>query len=63
MSRYRLNQNFLVYGFLISYIIGGWYIEMGMSDNLAIILSTTSLIVSIKGGFGVLEHYPYKNRY
>ena len=36
---------------------------MGMSDNLAIILSTTSLIVSIKGGFGVIEHYPYKNRY
>lgn len=63
MSRYELNKRFAVYGFLLSYIIGGWHIEMGIGETIAVILSTSSLILCIIGVFGVIEHYPYKNRY
>ena len=62
MSHYKLNKRFAVYGFLLSYLFGGYYIEMGIDEKYAVVLSTSALVFCIIGVFGVIEHYPYRRR-
>ena len=62
MKRYKLNKRFAVYGFLLSYLFGGYYIEMGIDEKYAVVLSTSALVFCVIGAFGVIEHYPYRNR-
>ena len=62
MSHYKLNKRFAVYGFLLSYLFGGYYIEMGIDEKYAVVLSISSLVFCIIGVFGVIELYPYRRR-
>lgn len=62
MNHYKLNKRFAVYGFLLSYLFGGYYIEMGIPEHYAVVLSTSSLVLCVIGVFGVIEHYPYSRR-
>ena len=62
MNHYKLNKRFAVYGIILSYIFGGYYMEMGIPEHYAVVLSTSSLVFCIIGVFGVIEHYPYSTR-
>ena len=62
MNHYKLNKRFAIYGFLISYIFGGYYMDMGIDEKYAVIISVSGIVFFVIGIFGVWEHYPYSRR-
>ena len=62
MNHYKLNKRFAVYGFLLSYLFGGYYMDMGIDEKYAVVLSTSALVFCVIGMFGIIEHYPYSRR-
>jgi hypothetical protein len=62
MSRYKLNKRFATYGIILSYIFGVYYMEMGIPEQYAVVLSTSSLIFCVIGIFGIIGNYPYRSK-
>ena len=56
MNYCKLHRRFALYGFILSYIFGNHYIDMGLDEKYAVVLSTSSLVFCIIGVFGLLEH-------